>query len=69
MRKIDNRKRSTGSPQSDGFCAGKNYLKYKVLGWECGKKAISTSRIFLRMDTKQLGWLNKKIYHGMTMVT
>lgn len=69
MRKISNRKPRTVSPQSDRFCAGKNDLKYKVLGWECGKRTISTSRSFLRMDREQLGWLNKKIYHVMTMVS
>lgn len=30
MRKINNRKHSTVSPQNDGFCAGKNNLKYSV---------------------------------------
>lgn len=42
--KDNSRKPDTVSPQSDGFCAGKNNLKYKVVGWDCGKRTISTNR-------------------------
>lgn len=42
--KDNNRKPDTVSPQSDGFRAGKNNLKYKVVGWDCVKRTISTSK-------------------------